>query len=120
MNTNTLLLTGILVAVAAPGGYYIYKDIERQQCLEELASPFGYDYRKKKGGECLKLGATMNQVEYAKSLGYEKESAWDDRARAEGLRSTQKTQKNNYEFGTINALSEALIRMTPNNGSPEN
>jgi hypothetical protein len=66
MKINTFILVGILIAVAAPGGYFIYKDVQLEKCLEDLAS--GYGNRLDKLGRCSHLGATKNQLEIASSL----------------------------------------------------
>ena len=66
MKPTTLLLTGILIAVAAPGGYYIYKDVRQQQCLKNLSS--GYGNRIKQLGRCSSLGASTQQLKLADSL----------------------------------------------------
>jgi len=68
MNINTVILFGILIAVAAPGGYYIYKDVERQQCLEGLSLPHHPDDAKEYAGHCINLGATEHQINYARAL----------------------------------------------------
>jgi hypothetical protein len=71
MNINTVILFGILIAVAAPGGYYIYKDVERQQCLEGLSLPHHPDDAKAYAGHCINLGATEHQINYARALSAE-------------------------------------------------
>ena len=66
MKLTNLLLIGILIAIAAPGGYFVYKDMQLQECLEDLS--YGYGHKLKEMANCLSLGASAEEVTLAAKL----------------------------------------------------